>query len=171
MATVAICACGVRFIVKSTKFPRPITCHACGSRAILTSPTEFRAGDGWRVGEEEEAAQTDGPVIPPGMVRCHACGKASSSACARCGRFYCWLHGRARLQGNSTCTTCYDEQRPFMAMLAVVFAVLGLAFLLLPLFVTPPQGLTSPYWFLIPTAGVFFTGAVLYLWFAVRKFP
>jgi hypothetical protein len=176
MATVATCPCGTKFVVRSATFPRPVACHACGARAVLGSPTEIAAGEGWRVGEEEAPETPKGPVVPPGMVRCHVCGIASSAACARCGRFYCMQHGRARALGRvSTCIACYDAARLGMLLMAGTLAALGLYFLLLPQFTALPEAIASrvgsPYWVMLPLAGFLYCASALHVWLALRPYP
>jgi hypothetical protein len=54
MATVVTCPCGAEYVLHTGTFPRPVSCHACGARAILNGPAEFRDAAGWRAQERPD---------------------------------------------------------------------------------------------------------------------
>jgi hypothetical protein len=167
-----ICPCGERFLIGNRAFPCTIACPLCGSRTVLNSPAEFAQENGWTLGPEERPGSTEVPGARYGSLRCSYCSYAASAACARCGRFYCSHHGRARLNGNSTCIDCYDRQRPLFFAIAVIFTPMAMAPLLMPLFVSGLKDF-GLIWYGIfgPLALAFFASAALNLWFALRAYP
>jgi hypothetical protein len=107
-----------------------------------------------------------------GSVRCFYCSYAGTAACARCGKFYCSHHGRAQLNGYSTCIECYDRRRPMFFAVAVLFSLGGLAPLLMPVFNSDLK-IFAPVWYGIfgPLAVVFLACAAVHFWYALRAYP
>ncbi len=168
---VATCPCGAKFVIGGTNFPRPVACHNCGARTVLQSPTELCADSKWSIAEESPPG-ADEAGARPGAVKCFLCKANAFAACARCGRFYCSRHGRARFRSVSTCTECYDGQRPGFLFAAAILVVGGICFLLMPLFILGPQDPKAPYYGIsIPVALAFLAAGAANLWFALRAYP
>ncbi len=172
MPTAVICPCGERFHIGGRAFPCSIACHMCGARTVLASPMEFAQDDGWALDSDTRPGSTSVSDSRYGAMAASLGSHAASAACAKCGRFYCSHHGRARLNGNSTCVDCYNRLRPVSVLIAILFAPLGVACLLLPHFVVGPQEPAYPYYAtFIPLAVGSLLTAALNLWFAFRAYP
>jgi HEAT repeat protein len=67
MATAVICPCGERFVVGAVTFPRTVSCHSCGRRAVLAGPLALSNGVGWQVAAQPEEKANDRPpaTTPP----------------------------------------------------------------------------------------------------------
>src|SRR4051794_5170699 len=102
MPKTVTCPCGKDFVIVGNVYPRTVSCHECGARTVLTAPS-FSTCKDWQIGEKQMQQTEETSYLQPGGVRCSVCGGYALAACARCGRFYCVAHGRARLNGPSTC--------------------------------------------------------------------
>jgi hypothetical protein len=170
MPIVATCPCGEKFAIAAS-FPRKVACHRCGARTIVYNATETEA-TGWQLGESEALPQPRDDQGKSGGLKCWLCPSPCSAACARCGRFYCSRHGRARLNGVSTCVDCYDRMRPAFFIVGVLIILAGIAVGLIALLAPEPNEPKFPYYgIFLPMAGGILAAAAGQLWYACRSYP
>ncbi len=172
MFVTAVCCCGKTFSLAEGESPRQLRCHFCGSRAVVTSPTELANGVGWQ-------PVTTTPVSsPPHLlnssgVLCSLCRNAAAGACSNCGKFFCGGHGRKRHLGGATCKFCYDARRPWMAFAAYSF--IGVAAVLFALILVRGSYFLHHGSSVIPTLfglwAAFMLAGMVLLWKARRRFP
>lgn len=175
MSVVVICPCGTRFVL-SGELPRPVKCHNCGSRAVMSGPTDLSSGEGWRFDSEEQPTITRGTAPVPTGSGCAMCRATACAACTLCGGFYCGYHGRSRSLGGATCVRCYDGRRPLMIGAAIVAFVAGVFVLRLPFTFSDavrnhPSFGSEFILFHVVGAVVLFLMAGLSLWGSFRRFP
>ena len=160
MAKLATCPCGEKFLVMGT-FPRKLACHRCGARTIVYNATEIDVGQGWRLGEEE--------IIQQG--RCFDCDSPCSTACARCGWFFCRHHGRVQWFGGSTCVDCYVRLRPGFLIAGAMFILCGMICVLGAVVAPEPNEPKLPYYLsFLPIAAGCVVAGIVQLWYGWRTY-